>query len=259
MKRYGILLLFSMGLVAANWTAKDFKDWTEKDARALLTDSPWAKQIPMPANGRPDILVMEPGANGAPPPSASLGNPSNTTTGTNMTVSANPGSAGPADPNGLHTLPTTSTPSAVSGNSGAPPFPQFITIIWASAVPVRLAVLKLRSGAKTPTDSEVADAMKIRAHYTIAVFGLPAPAEGLDVQGLATLAALKVSGKMPITATKSEYRKVGRQDVYLFQFPKTAAISTMDQQVEFKLRLDHTDLKKKFDLEAMRYHGEIAL
>jgi hypothetical protein len=137
--------------------------------------------------------------------------------------------------------------------------PPIITIIWASAAPIRLAVLKLRSGAKMPTGSEVAEAMKVREHYTIAVVGLPAPAEGSDVQGLATRAVLKVSGKTPITATKSEYRKTGRQDVYLFQFPKTAAISTKDQEVEFKLRMDHTDLKKKFDLEAMRYHGEIAL
>jgi hypothetical protein len=127
------------------------------------------------------LLVMEPGANGAPPPSASLGDPSNTMTGTNMTVRVNPGSAGPADPSGTHTLPTTATPSAVSANTGAPQLQPFIAIIWASASPVRLAVLKLRSAGKTPTDADVAHAMKTHDHYTIAVVGLPALAEGSDL------------------------------------------------------------------------------
>jgi hypothetical protein len=46
---------------------------------------------------------------------------------------------------------------------------------------VRLAVLKLRSAGKTPTDADVAHAMKTHDRYTIAVVGLPALAEGSDL------------------------------------------------------------------------------
>jgi hypothetical protein len=139
MRQHGILLFFSIAVGAASWQTKDFKEWTDKDAKALLTDSPWAKQIPAPSHGRSGVVVMEPGANGAPPPSASLGDPSNTTTGANMTVSANAGSASP----------------------------------------VRLAVLKLRSAGKTPTDADVAHAMKTHDHYTIAAVGLPRAGGGI--------------------------------------------------------------------------------
>jgi hypothetical protein len=57
----------------------------------------------------------------------------------------------------------------------------------------------------------------------------------------------------------SEYRRIGRQDVYFFKFPKSIATSTTDQEVEFKLQMSKLELKKKFDLRAMQYHGEIAL
>ena len=32
---------------------KDFGSWTEKDAHALVSNSPWAKQMAMPIAGRP--------------------------------------------------------------------------------------------------------------------------------------------------------------------------------------------------------------
>jgi hypothetical protein len=73
-------ILFSAGfagllIAGANTPAwqKSFNEWTDKDAQQIMMDSPWAKQMPMPAAARPSIAVLEPGANGAPPPTASLG------------------------------------------------------------------------------------------------------------------------------------------------------------------------------------------
>ncbi len=249
-----------LAAATATWPNKDFKQWTDKDAQAIMTDSPWAKQMPMPAFGRPGVVYLEPGANGAPPPSASLGNPSNTTTGNNMSVAGNPGSAGPADPTGTHNLPNAPTVSSASGSTGAPvPLPP-LTIIWASATPVRLAVLKLRMGANTPTDEEIQNANRVRPNYVIAVIGLPAPEGGSDPKALASRAFLTVKGKAPVAANDSTYRKIGNSDVYFFRFPRTSLpIAVSDQQVEFRMTMGKIEVKRRFDLKDMQFQGELTL
>lgn len=251
--------LLLAGPAAPVWQ-KAFSEWTDKDAQQIMTDSPWAKKMPMPAAARPGIAVLEPGANGAPPPSASLGNPANTTTGTNMTVSANPGSAGPADQNGLHNnLPTVQTPSTVTPNVPAPE-PETISIIWASATPVRLAVLKLQSGPNTPTSGEIERVSKPRDNYVIAVAGLGAPDGDTDLNALARHASLAVKGKPMVAAAICTYRRIGNADVYFFRFPRTGLpITAEDHQVEFRATFGHAEVKHKFDLKGMQYDGQLAL
>lgn len=262
-----VLLLFALGAVClfsaatSTWQNKNFKDWTDKDARAVVTDSPWSKQMAMPTFGRPDVVYLEPGANGAPPPSASLGNPANTTTGANMSVSGNPGSAHQNDPDVAHNnLPTGQTISTTSGSTGAPVVQPPITILWASATPVRLAMLKLRSTGQTPTEEEIENVHKTRPNYVIAVIGLPAPEGGSDPKGLASSAFLTVRGKTAIAANDSTYRKIGNSDVYFFRFTRASLpIALSDQQVEFRMTMGKIELKKKFDLKDMQYEGELTL
>lgn len=255
----GFSLLLMAGPTAPAWQ-KAFSEWTDKDAQQIMTDSPWARKMPLPAAARPGVAVLEPGANGAPPPSASLGNPANTTTGTNMTVAANPGSAGPADQNGLHnTLPTVQSPSAVAPNVPAPE-PQSINIIWASATPVRLAVLKLQAGPNTPTSGEIERVSKPRENYVIAVAGLAAPDGDTELATLARHASLAVKGKPLALATSCTYRRIGNTDVYFFRFPKTGLpISADDHQVEFRATFGQAEIKHKFDLNGMQYDGQLAL
>ena len=252
------LLLFAASKDA--WKQKDFRSWNNEDARAIMTDSPWAKEIPMPAAGRPDTLVVEPGANGAAPPTASLGNPSNGSTGANMTVAANPGSAGPADPNGAHSLPTTQTPSGMAPSTGAPEPRGTVRIIWASAAPVRLAILKLRSGSNAPLESEIENATKASKDCVIAVSGLSAPDRDFDASKVARKASLSFKGSKPVLATGVHYRKIGNSDVYFFHFNR-AGINIADRtgQIEFKMQMGRIEVKRKFDLGEMQYQGHLAL
>lgn len=266
MKSGELLLMFSLtgalllGAAASVWQDKDFKKWTEKDAQTIMTDSPWAKQMPMPAYGRPGVVVLEPGQNGAGPPSASMGNPSNTTAGTNMSAAGNPGSAGPANPNGVQNPSTTQSQSGVAETAPAPVSQPPLTIIWASATPVRLANLKLRSGANTPTDEEIENAKKERPNYVIAVVGLPAPEGGSDPKALASSAFLTVRGKPPVVAVDSTYRKIGNSDVYFFRFAKASLpLATTDQHVDFRMTLGKIEVRKRFDLKEMQYQGQLAL
>lgn len=264
--RGSVLLIPACAVVLAAGTSnpvwqKSFNDWTDKDALQIMTDSPWAKQMPLPAAGRPGIAVIEPGANGAPPPTAQLGNSSNTTAGTNMTVAGNPGSQGPAEPAGLHnTMPQGQTPSAVTPTAPAPEVNRPITILWASATPVRLAVLKLNSGPNTPAPGEVERVSKPRDNYVIAVMGLAPPDRDTDTNSLAGKALLVVKGKPAAVAASCTYRKIGNSDVYFFRFPRTGLpIGSGDHQVEFKLTFGQAEIKHRFELKGMEYQGQLAL
>ena len=252
--------LLATGATDQPWQ-KSFDSWTTKDAQLIMTDSPWAKQMPMPAAARPGIAVLEPGANGAPPPTASLGNAANTTTGTNMTVSANPGSAGPAEAGGLaNTMPQGQTPSAVTPTAPAPEPHRPIGIVWASAIPVRLAVLKLQSGVNAPTEGEIERVSKPRENYVIAVIGLAPPDRDITTDGLAKNASLMVKGKPTVAAATCTYHKIGNSDVYFFRFPRTALpIADGDRQVEFKVVFGQAEIKHRFDLKSMQYKGQLAL
>lgn len=264
-QRCAFLISFASGialLAAANgpWQSKDFKDWTKDDALLLLTDSPWAKRLPMPASGRPGVMVIEPGSNVTSPPAASLGNPANTTTGANMSIPSIGGSNGPAEQNGTHNSPATPTQSGIAANTGAPSPPSVVTVVWASAAPIRLAVLKLHSGDNSPTEAEIAHASSQRPHYVIAVVGLPPPEAGSDPKALAAGAHLSAKGKPPLVATDSDYKKIGDSDVYFFRFDRSSfPLAAEDRDVEFKAALGKIEIKKKFELSGMQYKGQLAL
>jgi hypothetical protein len=245
------------GMILAGASAvwqKDFSTWTEKDAHAVVNNSPWAKQMAMPIAGRPDQIVLEQPETGGVAPSASLGNPANTTANSNAGTADNRN-----DPNGPHNS-NTKLPSGVPPSAGAPERQPVVTILWSSAAPVRLALLKLHSGASTPTSEQIANALKPRPNYIIAVSGFPPPEAGSDPKSLAAGAFLAIHGKPPVVSTESDYRKIGNSDVYFFRFPRTSLeIAPSDQQVEFRLKMGKIEIKKKFDLAGMQYQGQLAL
>jgi hypothetical protein len=133
--------------------------------------------------------------------------------------------------------------------------------VWASAKPIRLAVLRLRSGDNVPTDADIQRAARTGAEYVLAVAGLPSPADAeVDPAQLKDGASLTVKGKPAATAVRSECRKIGNADVYFFHFPRTALpIEAADRQVEFRMKLNKIEVRKRFDLAEMNYQGELSL
>jgi hypothetical protein len=143
---------------------------------------------------------------------------------------------------------------------GAPEAMPPVKIIWASATPVRLAVLKLRSAGQPISEEQVSKASQPRANYVIAIVGLPAPDAGSDPHALARSATLAVKGKPPEQAADSEYRYIGSADVYFFRFPRAAlSITAADVSAEFAARFGQVQIKHKFPLGAMRFNGQLAL
>lgn len=252
--------LLAVALAAASstagWQSKNFEEWTVEDAQSVMTDSPWSKKIPMPAGGRPAVTVLDQGNSGAPG-TASLGNPANATTGLNTTSAGNAGGTGSGDSAGRN-LPTSSRPSTMAPSVGAPEQAPPLTIVWASAAPVRLAILRLRSGQGTVRAAEIAKAHTANEFYVIAVSGLPV----LDVDGksLWQKAYLTVKGRTQERAAESNYRKIGGSDVYFFRFRREGfPLTATDKEVEFKVSVGSVEVKRKFSLRDMQYEGNLAL
>jgi hypothetical protein len=143
-------------------------------------------------------------------------------------------------------------------STGAPEQAAPLTIVWASAVPVRLAILKLRSGPNTPTETQIESAHKTNEFYVIAVSGLPAL--DVDPKTLWGKAFLTVKGKPQEKAAESSSRKIGASDVYFFRFRRDAfPIAAPDKEVEFKVSVGSLEVKRKFSLRDMQYEGNLAL
>jgi hypothetical protein len=251
-----LVVALAIGSPSAGWQGKKFEEWTVQDAQAVMNDSPWSKKIPMPAGGRPAMTVIEPGNNG-PPPTASLGNPATATTGFNTTSAANSGGAGSGDGTARN-LPTSSRQSGMAPTPGAPEQAPPLAVVWASAVPVRLAILKLRSGPNTPTEAQIENARKTNEYYVIAVSGL-VPSD-VDPKTLSGKAFLAVKGKPQEKAAEASYRKIGASDVYFFRFRRDGfPIAASDKEVEFKVSVGSVEVKRKFSLRDMQYEGNLAL
>lgn len=244
------------------WQKKKFSDWTTQDAQELMTDSPWAKQKALPAAGRPAMTVVEGAPTGmsssAPTgASASLGNPADGNAGPGMTAGSASVASGGEPSGGRHTA---ISPSGMHAQTGAPVIHPPITIFWASASPIRLAILKLRANGGQPSDEEVTRATAPRESYTVAVSGLPVPEGGVDAKALAKNASLKTKSHGSLTATESSYRRIGDSDVYFFRFSRQALpLTTGENTVEFRMKLGTMEVNQAFALGQMEYDGRLAL
>jgi hypothetical protein len=241
------------------WNTKDFSAWTEKDAQLIMTSSPWVKERPMPVSGRPNVTVIDPNVAASTAPTAALGNPSNASGGPNMSTSGAVGST-TVSPGRNDQTATPQTNSLHGPSAGAPAVQPALKIIWASALPIRLAVLRSRSGSSTPDPDQVARAKQDWKNYVIAVVNLPVPENGIDPKSLAPSASLSAHGKPAEIASESSYRKVGNDDVYFFSFPKASLpLAASDGEVEFKLNTKQANLRQKFQLSSMSFGGQLAL
>jgi hypothetical protein len=205
--------------------------------------------MPLPNTDRPEQMVLEGPPDAGPQSTASVGynSANSSTTGANQgTEGSNSGRA------------RVLTPAAIEQSTGAPAIEPTVTIIWASALPIRLAELKLRTKGAEPTETQIQNAMKPREHYTIVVVGLPEPNDLAQVNALASVASLDSHGKT-IPCNTSDFRKVGDRNIYIFRFPKTTAFAPDDHEVEFRVTLGRMQIKKKFELRDMVYQGKLSL
>jgi len=166
---------------------------------------------------------------------------------------------------------TYSSGSGGNGNaSGGRSGPTEVTIQWQSALVVRMAAAKRAGDSVDPASFKPLD------EYVIAVIGLPitavgGPAASADANNTLTAeeeqrveehvkssASILRSGHEPLTPVKIELDQ-GKDGRMLIHFPKSDPIKASDKSVEFRLAIEHAELRKKFPLKEMEYRGKLEL
>ncbi len=209
-------------LVAAGqqpWNGRKPAEWTEADARRILTDSPWAKPTPAEFSK----------SSGSYRRGASLGLGGISISGAGMG-------------------------GRRSGRAGAPPEGEFrqppkLTLRWESALPVQEAELKARH-ANAPSVDENS--------YTLAVVGIP-EAMVSDNSHTKPQGELKREGKKTIKASDIQVLTLDEGNIVLFLFPRSKEVSKADGRIMFEGRFGPLEFKQTFELDQMVYNGKLEL
>jgi hypothetical protein len=226
-----LLVLSAIVATAADWKAKEINQWTEEDARQVLSNSPWAKTT----IGKIARLQTE----------------DERREGGNMGQGHGVGFDG-VDAKG-------SKPKVVDTLRGAVDprrSPQDVTlkIRWESALPVRAAEFKAGALDLPTLEGE---------GYRIAIYGVPGTYFKKDPKSLGNplrqYAALKRVGKKDVKPSSVEVfqREDGLVVVYLF--PLSAEISRKDGFVEFEARIGRINVAQQFSIGEMQFRGNLEL
>lgn len=238
-----VLALSAFPLAAADqaWKAKQFPDWTEDDAKEVMTDSPWAKKVtPTLVKVACQDSERQPGTNrrrgglGLGGPGTGLPGVDRLGQGSNQSGSARSDEASKSPAPGAIQLPP-------------------LTLRWESGLPLQEAELKAHdSGVPLLND-----------HYAIAVFGIPRTILMDDSKKTAAAlrkqASLKPDGKKLLKPSSVEIllRKDGPVVVYLF--PKSDEITWRDHHIEFSAQMAKLKFAQSFSIDDMVFHGKLEL
>jgi hypothetical protein len=221
----------ALGLFAASfWEAAGPEDWTQAQIEELLSDSPWAR----PAEVR---FTGDRGGRGLP--------------GVGL-----PGSGGRT---GRRTpLPGGGTWPGAGGGVGFPygnaAFDSDATVVWTSALPVRLALERL--GVRDELRNVRAEQL-----YVVTIDGLPpamAPlAETPDV--FRQTARLERKNKPAIRAERVEVRpRPGAPGIELY-FPRDGDITADEKMIEVVVTAGDYVIRRKFKPAEMVYRGRLEM
>ena len=227
-------------LVAADpaWKSKPTAEWTEEDARQVLTASPWSKTTRAVITRR--LTEEELRAAGQLGQPRGIGNDNVDAKGTGPKVSLNPFTSSGGNDRSIRSLPQ----------------PVTLRLRWENALPVRLAELKAH---------EVEPPASEGGGYRVAVYGLPVPDADVMidpkqlVQPLKNLAALKRQGKKDVKPVRVEVFQRDREIVVVYLFPLSAEITSKDGRVEFEAQIGRIVIAQSFDVEQMEFQGKLEL
>src|SRR6202167_5980273 len=212
--RYVLPVFLTFVALAADdapWRSKQIADWSEDDAKQVLTDSPWVKTFTPALKAGQDSGQR-----------SGMGRPGGIGMGGIGLGIPGMGRRGLGYPGGGYPIGG-GYRSGVNGDSPSNEPPK-VTLRWESAMPVRTAELKTHDD-DTPTLND--------HHYAIAVYGVPDRMLAGDTSKLQDQlkkqAALKRDGKKDLKPSSVEVldRANGRVVVYLF--PMTNEITKGDR------------------------------
>lgn len=205
------------------WKDKPVPAWTEDDARIVMAESPWVKNV-----------TPEGGAAAGPSKAKRVGSVLGQMGGVRM------GGMGMPRP----------------GRGGRTERPReqrasLVTVRWESALPIREAELKARDTSAPTVDD---------GYYVLAVYGLPRDAvrAGMEKK-LQKAGALRRDGKADLRAAR--VRVLSREDgpVVVYLFSRSAGITENDRRVEFSGEVSKWKFAAPFFIEDMRFGGKLEI
>ena len=265
------ITLAALGAAAAlcaadAWKNPDFTQWSQEDAKKVLTKSPWAREVSV-STGMPGAMPSGGGGRrrGGGGDSGGMGGG-----GADMGGVTSGGMGGGGGRGGMG--------GGDEGRGGAPSMK--LIVRWESAIPVKEAMMKLNFGDHLPAKGEKGYTLDApQDNYIISVTGLrmgggrgrrpegtgdqqstdgtpQSQADRMKDQ-LMTSTQLVRKGKDPIAPVNILVNSTTNM-VYL-AFPKSDAISDDDKDVEFRMTMGRLLVKEKFSLKEMHFSGKLEL
>lgn len=246
-RRHFFAAASALPVAARNWDRTAFPEWSDEFVDKVLTDSPWARPLTLPfrfsapAPARRPFAVSEFAQIGEGSLGLPKGWPSDKAAGTG-----------------------TRTPRIDDGN--APPVQTeiYLTMRWASALPVRQAMALHqygRSGLSGPKATALLQGNP--EEYVLDVAGFPV---GMVPQGvrrfeaeLLESATLLVKGRAAIRAVAASVPEHGNHLIATLRFPRFANLSDGDGFIEVAALAGPMDIHQKFKLRDMNYKGLLEL
>jgi len=210
------------------WKNKQYPEWTEDDAKEVMTDSPWAKSVVA-------VLVKPRGREEQARHRGRIGIGG---FGIGRTGSDGAGRHGGED----------------GADKASPDQPATLTLRWESAQPMREAELKARDiGAPDVADD----------YYAIAVFGVPRgmlPDDSKERLGeLKKLAVLKREGKKDLSPIRVDILLRENRPVVVYLFSKSAEFTWRDHGLTFEAQISRLKFSQPFSTDDMTFHGKLEL
>jgi hypothetical protein len=224
-------------LMAADpaWKAKRISDWTEADARQVLTDSPWCMTVVAGITRRQTEDERRAGGE--------------------MGQAKGVGFDGVDDKFKRPELPDNLAALVLKPTRYSPGPPQFMKLLlrWESALPIRVAELKTGVIAPPTLDND---------GYSIAVYGIPGEYFKGDPKSLGDPlkkeAVLKRDGQKDVRPSSAEVFQLGHGVVVAYVFPSSMEITRKDGHVAFEAQIGRLVFKQTFNLEEMQVEGKSA-
>jgi hypothetical protein len=214
------------------WQSKPVANWTDEDAKQILTHSPWAKTVVAGITRRQTEDERREGGN--------MGQPTGV------------GYDGVDQKRSQHVAPGNLLPAPAASavqNQGIR-----LLVRWESAFPIRTAEIK----AHVPDPPTLSD-----DGYSIAVYGIPASFAKGDPASLGRplreTAFLRREGKPNVKPLSVEVFELQDSVAVVYRFPLAAEIGKKDAIVEFNALIGRIRVSEPFNIEEMQFQGKLEL
>ena len=255
LRSIAITSLSAAALWAADfWESKSYTEWSEKEVGKLLANSPWSQKVTVYMSGGRG------GGGGAG--GGGFGGPGGGGGGRGGGGGGGGGSGGGGGGGGGGGRGRGGGGGFGGPGGGMAPATNLF-VRWFSSIPVKQAMVKSKYASEAATAQEAIDYLaRQETHYIVAVVGLPGRMAGFvqrnpDARQENTV--LKRKKKEPINPDDIQVQSQEETASFYFMFPKTDEITVDDKDVEFIMKTQRFEVRRKFKLKNMVFNGELSL